>query len=55
MSRPPSTIDGCDKSVPGKLCFVAMIFKDALPTDLRTALTAAGYEVRDLPRNPYLG
>jgi hypothetical protein len=34
---------------------VAMIFKEALEPALRAALTAAGYEVRDLPRNPYLG
>ena len=34
---------------------VAMIFKNELPADLRAALVAAGYEVRDLPRNPYLG
>jgi hypothetical protein len=32
-----------------------MIFKDALDPALRAALSAAGYDVRDLPRNPYLG
>lgn len=34
---------------------VTMIFKEALDPALRAALLAAGYAVRDLPRNPYLG
>jgi hypothetical protein len=34
---------------------VAVIFKTPLDPALRTALTTEGYEVRDLPRNPYLG
>jgi ubiquinone/menaquinone biosynthesis C-methylase UbiE len=33
---------------------VAMIFKETLDPALRAALSTAGYEVRDLPRNPYL-
>ncbi len=33
----------------------AVIFKAALDPALRAALVAAGCEVRDLPRNPYLG
>ena len=33
---------------------VAMIFKTAIDDQLRTALQAANYEVRDLPRNPYV-
>jgi SAM-dependent methyltransferase len=34
---------------------VAVIFKQPIEAGLRTALKEAGYEVCDLPRNPYLG
>jgi short subunit dehydrogenase-like uncharacterized protein len=33
----------------------AIIMKQQIDPDLRRALLAAGFEVRDLPRNPYLG
>ncbi len=34
---------------------LAIILKHPLSHDLRAALVSGGYEVRDLPRNPYLG
>ena len=34
---------------------VAIILKQQIDSDLRNALVAAGFEVRDLSRNPYLG
>lgn len=34
---------------------VAIILKQQIDSGLRRALVAAGFEVRDLPRNPYLG
>lgn len=43
---------GLSRSRPKLL--VAMIFKEPLDPALRTGLHTAGYEVRDLPRNPYL-
>ncbi len=44
---------GLNRSRPKLL--VAMIFKEQIDPELRSALCAADFLVRDLPRNPYLG